>query len=267
MISDKAYRTARPIPGINNLFRRVVFKLPHRRRLVEHFGQQLWVDPSEMHGFYLDYERAYDDYIFDFITSRRSRFSRVLDIGANIGIYTVFFASHFGRVDAFEPDAANLKRLKDNFTLNRITNVEVHPVCITDHVGSVSFVPGVDHNQGIGSISTEMGAVQVPCVTLDHFFGDSVPEPSLLKVDIEGVEWLAFRGAKRLLTNYARKVSILLEVHPERLPAYGGTALEMKKFFENYGMAVQALTEDGLRPVESPDKDRFWWISHFENQN
>ena len=171
MISDRLYRLSRTYPVLNRLLRRVVFKLPHRQRLIEHFGRKLFVDPAEMHGFYLYYEHAYDDYIFDFIAAETTRFSRALDLGANIGIYTVFLAARFPRVDAFEPDLANLERLRANLDLNRFTNVTVHEVCVGDRDGSVAFSRPVVSNQGIGSIAVKGGDYQVRSITLDSFFG------------------------------------------------------------------------------------------------
>jgi hypothetical protein len=61
------------------------------------------VDPSELHGFYLYYEREYDDYTFSFLGDRLAGFARALDIGANIGVCTSFLAARMDKVDAFEP--------------------------------------------------------------------------------------------------------------------------------------------------------------------
>lgn len=260
MITDRIYRLSHAFPILNPFFRRLVFKLPHRRRVVEHFGQRLLVDPTEMHGFYLYYEHAYDDYIFEFIKARTSRFSRALDVGANIGIYTVFLAAHFRRVDAFEPDPSNLERLKENLDLNQSANVTVHAVCVGDRIGSVGFTRPVAHNQGIGSIALDRGDYQVPSTTLDEFFAGHPILPTLIKMDIEGAEWLACQGMRRLLTEYAKNVAILLETHPERLPDYGGSVAQLKDFFESHGMQVEALTPQGLQPVAKPDAERFWWI-------
>ena len=86
MLTDNLYRLMRPLPIVQRKFKRVVYKLPHRRRLINRFGQQLWVDPAEMSGFYLYYEQDYDDYVFEFLSTQVSKYSRALDVGANIGI-------------------------------------------------------------------------------------------------------------------------------------------------------------------------------------
>ncbi len=75
MLTDSIYRSLNSMPELQRQFKRVVLKLPHRQRLVHHFGQQLWVDPSEMHGFYLYYEREYDDYIFNFLSAQATKYS------------------------------------------------------------------------------------------------------------------------------------------------------------------------------------------------
>jgi FkbM family methyltransferase len=260
MITDRIYRLSRLCPILNPLFRKLVFKLPHRQRVIKHFGQRLLVDPTEMHGFYLYYEQEYDDYIFDFIAARRSQFNRALDVGANIGIYTVFLATQFQHVDAFEPDPSNLQRLKENLRLNRSSNVTVHPVCVGDRVGTVPFRRPTAHNHGIGSIAVTGGDYRVISTTLDEFFDRQPVEPTLIKMDIEGAEWLACQGMRRVLAEHAKKLVLLLETHPEVLPDYGGTAAQLKHAFECHGMQVEALMPHGLEPIDKPESQRFWWI-------
>lgn len=70
MLTDNLYRLMRPLPVVQHKFKRVLSKLPHRRRLINHFGQQLWVDPAEMSGFCLYYEQDYDDYVFEFLSTQ-----------------------------------------------------------------------------------------------------------------------------------------------------------------------------------------------------
>lgn len=103
MITYAIYRALARVPALKRQFRRIVKRLPHRNRLVEHPGLRMVVDPSELSGFYLYYDREYDDHVFRFIQERAGRYRRAVDLGANIGVYTAFLAGRIARVDAFEP--------------------------------------------------------------------------------------------------------------------------------------------------------------------
>ena len=267
MLTDTIYQSLKSVPSLQRQFKRVVLKLPHRQRLVNHFQCKLWVDPAELHGFYLYYEREYDDYIFEFLLTQvrnlQSKYHRAIDIGANIGIYTTFLAQISDHVDAFEPEKQVLAGLRKNLSLNGINNVAIHEKCVGQFSGNVGFTSPDKHNQGVGSISLESGINQVPCITLDDFLSGVLSESCLIKMDIEGGEWLALQGAREALTQRKAPVSILLEVHPEEIERLGGTVKELKQLLESMRLEVSALTPQGLKPL--PDHEnwdfRFWWAS------
>ena len=123
-------------------------RLPHRQRLVRHFGQRLLVDPSELTGFYLYYEQEYDDGIFRFLSKRLASFAWAIDLGANIGVYTTFIARYCNSVDAFEPDKHLVSKFERNLHLNGISNVTIHAKCISDVTGTVRFETSSNRNLG-----------------------------------------------------------------------------------------------------------------------
>jgi FkbM family methyltransferase len=235
----------------------VVRRLPHRTRRVGHFGQHLLVDPSELHGFYLYYEREYDDPIFRFLSERLPAYPRALDLGANIGIYTTFLALHCRRVDAFEPEKQVLPRLRQNLSLNGIGNVTVHEICVSDVTGEVRFVPPSPQNQGVGQIGE--GGVLVPSVTLDDFLAGSEQQPLFIKMDIEGGEWLAAKGAQQAFRSWNYPLAILIELHPGEIEKVGGTLPELRQLLEGAGLTVRSLDSGELCPVS--DSSRFWWVA------
>jgi FkbM family methyltransferase len=260
MVTDTIYRALRRAPQIQRQFKRVVVRLPHRRRQIVHFGQRLWVDPSELHGFYLYYEREYDDYIFSFLGDRLAGFARALDIGANIGVYTCFLAARMDKVDAFEPEIRVLPKLRANLQLNGLTHVSIHATCISHVSGTVNFERPDKSNEGSGKIAENDG-IEYPCVSLDDFFGDSVAEACFIKMDIEGGEWLALQGARRTLSYPKFPVSFLIEVHPEQLSSFGGSVPGLKSLLQSMGFHVYALMPAGLRSLNAGLNARFWWAS------
>ncbi len=121
-----------------------------------------------------------------------------VDVGANMGVYTVLAASRVGptgRVATFEPGPVSLRRLRENVELNGLQNVDVHPVAVSDRAGTVSF----DAAGGTtGHLAVDgKGAVETRSVRLDEVLGGG--RWAAGKMDIEGAEPLALRGAERLL--------------------------------------------------------------------
>jgi FkbM family methyltransferase len=258
VITDRIYRLARHWSFLGRQMRKVVRRLPHRVRQVTRFGQRLLLDPVEMHGFYLYYEREYDDYIFHFLASRLARYQRVLDVGANIGIYTVFLASRCRQVDAFEPEARVLPRLRDNLRLNQLHNVTVHEQCVADHTGEIRFVSPEPQNEGVGHVG-QTGR-PVPCVALDDFLRNATPEPLLVKMDIEGGEWLALQGARKWLSAWNAPIALLIEVHPEEIVQLDGTVEELRAMLAKAGLTISALEPSGLRECDNKHT-RYWWAT------
>lgn len=262
MLTDTVYRSLHPAPELQRQLKRLVLKLPHRLRLVHHFGQRLYVDPSELHGFYLYYEREYDDYIFEFLSAHVKNYSTAMDLGANTGIYTVFLAARIERVYAFEPESLVLPQLKANLELNGLTNVAVYETCVGKTSGTVHFIPPMRGNQGVGQITTESDqGVQRSCISLDDFLGDPLQEACLIKMDIEGAEWLALQGGQRVLSQRTAPLSILLEVHPEEIQGLGGTVAKLQYLLESMGLRVRGLAPTGLESLASGENFRFWWAT------
>lgn len=112
-----------------------------------------------------------------------------LDIGANVGVYSVFAADLGVRVIAVEP--GSIDRLERNVALNGLP-VEIVQVAVTDHEGTVRFDPSRDTVAHIGS-----GPINVPATTLDALLGDRTAAG--VKVDVEGAERLVIEGARRAL--------------------------------------------------------------------
>ena len=245
--------------GLQQQLKRVLVRLPHRQRIVERLGHRLLVDPSELHGFYVYYEREYDDFVFEFLQGRLAAYPRALDLGANIGIYTVFLASQVKEVDAFEPEPAVLPRLRANLALNGVKNVRVHETCVGSILGRIAFEPPGRRNAGIGKVSTAMAGCSYPCTTLDEFFGGPLDEPCFIKMDVEGAEWLVLQAAQAI-SHPNVPVALLIEIHPGEIRDLGGSVTELRLLLENMGYAVQALTPAGLQPLGVEDF-RFWWAT------
>lgn len=138
-----------------------------------------------------------------------------LDLGANIGYFTLLAARIVGRegkVHSFEPYPPARGQLSGNVTLNRVTNVMIHPEALSNRDGRVSFYVSkgdTSLNNMIGPIGPNAQQISVPVGRVD----DLVPRDlvvDLAKMDIEGEEFNALEGMVSLIAR-SPNLKLLLE--------------------------------------------------------
>lgn len=143
--------------------------------------------PGLINGDYEDYEL----HVFEKLIESKMI---VLDIGANIGVYSLIAAARGATVYAFEPVPENLEFLRRNCELNH-ANVNIVPVAIGEKTGRVN----IDIKDSIGTHSvSQSGALSVKLETLDNFTRKHKLTVDLIKIDIEGYEAHAFEGISKL---------------------------------------------------------------------
>jgi FkbM family methyltransferase len=123
-----------------------------------------------------------------------------LDIGANVGTHTIYFARMCGaeHVHSFEPQPAACERLRKNVALNDVSSrVTVHQIALTDEPCEVALTFGrqVDIST-VPKNNTSRRTVVVPGKRLDDVISDRV---TLIKMDVEGMEPAVLKGAYRLI--------------------------------------------------------------------
>jgi FkbM family methyltransferase len=167
-----------------------------------------WIVGSGIHRCWLGfYEREKQKFI-----ARTVRPNSVFyDVGANVGIYSLLASMLVGtgKVFAFEPVPRNIKFLSEHLRLNRVTNVEVVPVAISDTVGVAHF--DVEETGYMGHLAKH-GGVSVQTETLDSLaLTGKISPPDYVKMDVEGAELLALRGATETFRLY--RPSLFLATH------------------------------------------------------
>ncbi len=132
----------------------------------------------------------------------------VFDIGANIGLYTLLFSKKVeseGRVFSFEPSPEAYFRLKQNVVLNKINNVKLYNMGISDKTGNSEFFICEDdayNSLGKKPMMPIVKTIDVPITTIDEFcLKEKINKVDLIKIDTEGAEFLVLKGAEKLLTS------------------------------------------------------------------
>lgn len=159
------------------------------------------------------------------------------DIGANVGLVALH-AARLCQTVAFEPDPSFLARLERNLELNKELSVTVVPIAISDRDGRVVLYTdgSAGNSPSLARQRGEKQAVEVEARSLDSVVeADGLPKPTVLKLDIEGAEILALRGADRLLNSVGAPRALFLEVHDLFLPAFGADANAVIDLVQNAG--------------------------------
>ncbi len=151
----------------------------------------------------------------------------VVDIGANVGYYTLLAAHAVGPrglVHAFEPEPKNYELLQRNVQENGYTNIVAVRKAVSDKTGpgQLWLDPGDPGRHSLGGGPAGCAPVPVDTVSLDDYFGHSDRLPDVLKVDAEGAEELILSGMKRILEG-SNRLALIMEFFPALTRAMGGT--------------------------------------------
>ncbi|MBB3561197.1 FkbM family methyltransferase [Rhizobium sp. BK512] len=178
----------------------------------------------------------------------------VVDIGANIGVYTRFFSrlvGSEGTVHCFEPDPINFNRLKRN--VGSLRNVLAIPSAVGERTGSVKLYTSDEMNVDHRTFDSGDGrkSIDVPLVALDDYF-PSGQRIDFIKIDVQGYEMNVLLGAKRILTENT-DVKILMEFWPFGLKKASVNADHVMILLKSLGFSIVSI--EGYPDEEfSPDE-------------
>jgi FkbM family methyltransferase len=208
------------------------------------------------------YQRAYPVYLplyrlYKSISDRTERRAlrklvhpgmSVVDVGANIGVYTRFLAKLVGQgghVVAFEPEPKNFSRLVKN--VGTFSNVLTVGAAVSDHPGEIPLFYSehlnVDHQTYDNG--EERTQVLVPALTLDGFF-EAGKQIDFVKIDVQGFEYHVLKGARRVLQDSVNVV-VLMEYWPFGLQKAGVDSHALLDLVASMGFSWQALDPSAVK--------------------
>ncbi len=188
-----------------------------------------------------------------------------VDIGANIGYYTLLASEAVGengKVVAFEPDFRNSEILRKNVSRNHCHNVVIENQAVTETTkslwlyhskstyGNHRIYEVSDH--AMSNIGDGHLRLQVSGVDLDSYFKDRSSRVDVIKMDIEGAEYWALGGMKRILTEN-RDIMVLTEFWPEGMvQAHCSPNLFLRQV-RQLGFIIHRFTNGALQPVDDDE--------------
>lgn len=178
----------------------------------------------------------------------------VWDVGANIGLYSLFAAritDSTGRVIAFEPEPKTRKLLDRNIALNGIKGITVLPYALDKETGTKTLFPSATPNPGSHSFvqrtdyKVKQSGIQVNTFTGESLIREGlVPAPQILKIDVEGAEMNVLRGMDSVLKESPPRM-LLVEVHPNVLPLFGGHPDQVENLLRSWSFSKISRIQRG----------------------
>ncbi|NJL09889.1 MAG: FkbM family methyltransferase [Calothrix sp. SM1_7_51] len=180
----------------------IVMKLPRNSC----FGTELFLKNGSV-------DWGSEEYLIKFLDKDKS----FLDIGANIGYYSLLLAPYCHSVYAFEPDKRSLQALNKNAA--KVNNIQVIQKAVFSQPGEMQLditrLPELSHLQKKAEIlSSSQDSVSVEVTTLDKFANENPKlRVTAIKTDVEGADFDVLLGAKNLIIR--DQPLILSEIYPD----------------------------------------------------
>lgn len=212
-------------------------------------GFQLWVPGADLAVGKWILGGEYEPGVSAVFRRVLSQGAGVIDVGANIGWYSMLSASLVGSegmVLSVEPNPQNAKLVEASRRENGFRHVKVVQAAAGAELGLLAL--HTSHSNGTtsavdGGLPALMAATTVPCLRLDDIIPQNVPI-RLIKVDVEGAEYLAMKGCAGTIGRH--RPVIVSEFSPNSLPGISGVSgQDYLNFLLGFGYGIWVIGHDG----------------------
>lgn len=164
---------------------------------------------------------CYEPVLADWFHSHIDPARDVLDVGANVGFYSVLATRRLrtGRVWAIEPVDTAIQRLRENVAKNSVSNV----VTVVKGVAAqssgratINIIPGLDEYSSLGNVvhrsvaHMDSESLEVAAFSIDDLVRREGIDPGIIKIDTEGAEEAVLLGSTHVLSTY--RPIIMMEI-------------------------------------------------------
>lgn len=217
-------------------------------------GRKMYLDPLDSLG--LSTGNGFEPLETALVKNTICRGDTVLDIGANIGYYSLIFselAGESGHVFAFEPEPDNFNILKKNISINHCNNITLINKGVSDCQGrSKLFLCSENKGMHRAYRSILCGeSIDIEMITGDSFFCNHDGRIDFIKIDIEGFEYNAISGMKNIIEKN-RSIKILTEFSPTALRESGHNPVAYIDLLLDYGFIIYSVENLSI-PLDIPD--------------
>ncbi|WP_434744390.1 FkbM family methyltransferase [Streptomyces sp. A-14] len=239
-------------PLASRVLNRHLREHPRRRVTETGFGARVAVDTQDLIQRYLYLFGVWEPYMTGWLQRRLRPGDTFVDVGANVGYYSLLAARLVGadgRVVAIEASPVFHHRLLRNITLNGYGNVHAINGAVSDTEEILKFVLASSANMGANSIVPYEGPAESTFEIAARTLPDLLTEEEIacarvIKIDVEGAEGSVVRGMTPMLSLLRPDAEITVEVTPERMAQLGDSADELMETMRDHGFHPYQLVND-----------------------
>lgn len=217
-------------------------------RLAKRHGAVFKLDISKVVDHFVYF--GFNDEAFNNLMTFIKEDSIIVDVGANVGRFTLPFASKArnGKVLSFEPDATSFSNLEKNCKLNSFDNITLVNKGLGSKNASFQLFVVNKNNPGMNRIlndgSSHDSCSEIEVVKLDDYLNQlNLDKVDVIKIDVEGFENEVIEGAREVIVKY--KPLLFVEMSNENLKEHGSSFELLVKKIEELGYKiVNASTMD-----------------------
>lgn len=213
---------------------------------------KIYCNPLTLIGAKIIYTGNYEPALKKIFRSVIKKGNRVLDIGANIGFHTLYFAELVGptgKVIAFEPVSFNYKALQNNIRINEIQNIITKHMALGIKNETVMISADEDsNNPGAYNLFDKQGAVVIECCIGDEVITDN-EKIDFIKIDVEGFEAFVIEGLLKTISKHRPVIIFEYDRHYHKK-----TNLPEDHIFlmlSELGYSLQYISNKGLQNIYS----------------
>ncbi|MDT3395248.1 FkbM family methyltransferase [Streptomyces sp. B1866] len=225
---------------------------PRRRVTETRFGARFAVDTQDLIQRYVYLFGVWEPNLTAFLRSRLAPGDTFVDVGANVGYFSVL-ASHIvgdtGRVVAVEASPVFHRQLLQQVSLNDCRNVRAVNAAVSDDQETLRFVLADSHNTGATSFLPYDGPAEstfeIKAYPLPNLLDPGeIANARVIKIDVEGAEGRVIRGMAPMFDQLRPDVEIAIEIAPERMAQAGDSAEELSATLHEHGFHAYQIPND-----------------------
>jgi len=215
-------------------------------------GHKIFLDTRELHSLSIVINGFYEEAVEWTIRKNLKRGDKAIDLGANIGYFSILMASIVGKngtVFSFEPNPDVFKLLTDSILINGFKDrVKLHNKAVFNKTSKIRFTWAARH--GGGHIIPQENeqkkghVVDVEAVMLDSVIPKESLPINLMKIDVEGSEPFVIEGARKIL-NSSPDIKIIMEWDLEFMKKLGYKVEKLIDILKPYDFFVNKIERIG----------------------